>query len=174
MYQTYILQLKAISTLSSTMPSVKGTFHLTISTRGQRATGKIQRNNYHHGSCGPSLTGKTMSVFLIFTQWTHRNVKNHWVRSSLKAWSPYSRKDRKHVLATMSQRAYFSSLGVDCKNLLWGIAIIKNIHYHVNKLRLNHSCYRHWEPGPWIVVQDLQHCPKCICYPHSSFRKQLL
>ena len=55
---------------------VKATFHLTISMRGQRATGKIQRNNYHHGSCGPSLTGKTMSVFLIFTQGTHRNVKN--------------------------------------------------------------------------------------------------
>ena len=28
--------------------------------RGQRATGKIQRNNYHQESCGPSLTGKTM------------------------------------------------------------------------------------------------------------------
>ena len=56
--------------------SLKATFHLTISMRGQRATGKIQRNNYHHGSCGPSLTGKTMSVFLIFTQGTHRNVKN--------------------------------------------------------------------------------------------------
>ena len=54
---------------------LKATFHLTISMRGQRATGKIQRNNYHHGSCGPSLTGKTMSVFLIFTQGTHRNVK---------------------------------------------------------------------------------------------------
>ena len=49
---------------------------LTISMRGQRATGRIQRNNYHHGSCGPSLTGKTMSVFLIFTQGMHRNVKN--------------------------------------------------------------------------------------------------
>ena len=56
--------------------SLKATFHLTISMRGERATGKIQRNNYHHGSCGPSLTGKTMSVFLIFTQGTHRNVKN--------------------------------------------------------------------------------------------------
>ena len=55
---------------------IKATFHLTISVRGQRATGKIQRSNYHHGSCGPSLTGKTMSVFLIFTQGTHRNVKN--------------------------------------------------------------------------------------------------
>ena len=38
--------------------------------RGQRATDKIQRNNYHHGSCGPSLTGETTSVFLIFTQGT--------------------------------------------------------------------------------------------------------
>ena len=56
--------------------ALKATFHLTISMRGQRATGKIQRNNYHHGSCGASLMGKTMSVFLIFTQGTHRNVKN--------------------------------------------------------------------------------------------------
>ena len=62
---------------------IKATFHLMISVRGQHATGKIQRDNYHHGSCGPSLTSKTMSVFLIFTQGTHRNVKNRWVRSSL-------------------------------------------------------------------------------------------
>ena len=38
---------------------------LTISMCGQRATGKIQTNNYHHGSCGSSLMGKTMFVFLI-------------------------------------------------------------------------------------------------------------
>ena len=62
---------------------LKATFHLTISMRGQRVTGKIQRNNYDHGNCGPSLTGKTMSVFLIFTQGTYRNVKNRWVKSSL-------------------------------------------------------------------------------------------
>ena len=49
----------------------KVTFHLTISMRGQRTKGKIQRNNYHHGNCGPSLTGKTMSVFLIFMHGTH-------------------------------------------------------------------------------------------------------
>ena len=55
---------------------VKATFHLTISMRWQRATGKIQRNNCHHGSCRPYLTGKTSSVSLIFTQGTHRNVKN--------------------------------------------------------------------------------------------------
>ena len=55
---------------------VKATFHLTISVRGQRATGKIERNNYNHGSCGTSLTSKTSSVSLIFTQGTHRNVKN--------------------------------------------------------------------------------------------------
>ena len=47
--------------------ALKATFHLTISIRGQRATGKIQRNNYRHGSCGPSLMGKTSSVSLIFT-----------------------------------------------------------------------------------------------------------
>ena len=52
------------------------TLHLTISMHGQRATGRIPRNNYHHGSCRPSLTGKTSSVSLIFTQGTHRNVKN--------------------------------------------------------------------------------------------------
>ena len=40
----------------------EATFHLTISMRGQRATGKIKRCNYHHGSCGPSVTGKTSSV----------------------------------------------------------------------------------------------------------------
>ena len=51
--------------------SLKATFHLTISIRGQRATGKIQKNNYHHGSYGPSLTGKTSSVSLIFAHGTH-------------------------------------------------------------------------------------------------------
>ena len=40
----------------------KATFHLTISRRGQCAVGKIERNNYHHVSCGSSLTGKTSSV----------------------------------------------------------------------------------------------------------------
>ena len=61
---------------SLTMVELKAIFHLTISMHVECATGKIQRNNYHHGSCGPSLTGKTMSVFLIFKQGTHRNVKN--------------------------------------------------------------------------------------------------
>ena len=55
---------------------LKATFHLTISIRWQHARGKIQRNNYHHGSCGHSLTGKTPSMSLIFTYGTHRNVKN--------------------------------------------------------------------------------------------------
>ena len=54
----------------------KATSHLTISMREQRATGKIQKNNYHHGSCGPALTGKTSSVSLIFTNGMHQNVKN--------------------------------------------------------------------------------------------------
>ena len=56
--------------------SLKATFYLTISMRRQHATGKIQKNNYHHGSCGASLTSKTLSMSLIFTQGTHRNVKN--------------------------------------------------------------------------------------------------
>ena len=55
---------------------LRATFHLMISMRGQRATGKIQRINYHHGSCGSSSTGKTSSVSLIFMHRTHRNAKN--------------------------------------------------------------------------------------------------
>ena len=48
---------------------------------GQRAMGKIRKNNYHQGSCGHSLTGKTMLVFLIFIQGMYRNVKNPQVSS---------------------------------------------------------------------------------------------
>ena len=70
--------------------SFRATFHLTISMLGQHATGKIQRNNCHHGSCGSSLTGKTSSVSLIFTHGTHRNVKNGLVRSSLNTGMTYS------------------------------------------------------------------------------------
>ena len=55
---------------------VRATSHLTISMRGQRAKGKIQRNNYHHGNCEQSLTGRTSSVSLISVHRTHRNVKN--------------------------------------------------------------------------------------------------
>ena len=62
-----------IGLLRSCLISHKATFHLTIPIRGQRATGRIQRNSCHPGSSGPSLTGKTSSVSLIFT---HRNVKN--------------------------------------------------------------------------------------------------
>ena len=36
---------------------LEATFHVTISMRAQRATGKIQSNNYHHGSCGFSFNG---------------------------------------------------------------------------------------------------------------------
>ena len=35
--------------------------------RDLRANSRMQRNNYHHGNGGPSLTGKTSSVSLIFT-----------------------------------------------------------------------------------------------------------
>ena len=56
--------------------AVRATSHLTISMRGQRTTYKNQRNNYHHGNRGLSLTGKTWLVSLIFTHRTHRNVKN--------------------------------------------------------------------------------------------------
>ena len=55
---------------------IRATFHLTISMGEQRETGKIQRNNYHHGSCGSSSTGNTSAVSLIFTHGTHQNVKN--------------------------------------------------------------------------------------------------
>ena len=52
--------------------------------RTLRTTGKIQWNNYHHENCGPSLTGKVLSVSLIFTHQAHRNVKNRKVRSALR------------------------------------------------------------------------------------------
>ena len=68
--------LQYVKSVQLTLSHLKATFHSTISMCGQRATGKIQRNNYHHVSCWASLTGKTMSVFLIFTQGTHRNVEN--------------------------------------------------------------------------------------------------
>ena len=42
---------------------IKATFHLRTSIREQCAMGKIQRNNYHHGNCQPSLAGKMMSLF---------------------------------------------------------------------------------------------------------------
>ena len=64
------------ATLSYQLQCLKATFHLTIFMREHRATSKIQRRNYHHGSCGPPLTGETMSVFLIFMQGTRWNVKN--------------------------------------------------------------------------------------------------
>ena len=63
-------------TENRTTLDLQATFHLTIFMRWQRAMGKILRNNYHHGSCGPSSTGKTSSVSLIFTQGMHRNVEN--------------------------------------------------------------------------------------------------
>ena len=45
----------------------RATSHLTISMLGQRETDKIQRNNYYHVNCGPSLTSKTPSVSSIVT-----------------------------------------------------------------------------------------------------------
>ena len=65
------------------MLRLRATFHLTIFMRGQREMGKIQRNNYRHGNCRPSLTGKTSSVSFILTYRTHWSAKNRWVRSSL-------------------------------------------------------------------------------------------
>ena len=72
----------ALSTGSKTVCSsfLKATFHLTISMHGQLPMGKIRRNNYHHVTCGPSFMGKMMSVFLIFTQGTRRNVKNRCLK----------------------------------------------------------------------------------------------
>ena len=44
----------------SEMESPKATSLSTISMRWQRATGKIQKNNYLHGNCGLSLMGKNV------------------------------------------------------------------------------------------------------------------
>ena len=50
----------------SVRSSLKVTSHLTTSMCGQRATGKIQRNDYHHGHCWSALTGKKSSVGFDF------------------------------------------------------------------------------------------------------------
>ena len=71
------------------------------------------------------------------------HLKNVTILMNGKAWSPYSRKDHKHVIATMSQGVYHSFPGVDCKNLLCKIAIIRNMRYHVKQLSLNRSYYPH-------------------------------
>ena len=92
--------------------SVRAIFHLTISMLGQRATGKIQRNNYHHGSCGLSLTGKTSSVSLIFTHRTHRNVKNRCVKSSFN-----------RIMPVPGQRCRFQTIPASCERGLNGAGI---------------------------------------------------
>ena len=68
---------KTIGTLikQTDAAAVTASSHLTISMLGQRARGKIQRNNYYHESCGPSLTSKMSSVYLIFTHGTHQNYQ---------------------------------------------------------------------------------------------------
>ena len=48
----------------------------------------------------------------------------------------------------MSQRAYYSSPGVDCENLLLEIAIIKNMRYHVKNCLLI---------APIILTESLVH-----------------
>ena len=65
----------------------------------------------------------------------HRRKHVLWSFRLYGTWSPYSRKDRKHVLATMSQGAYYSCPGGDYKNLLCErlLFIIKNMRYHVKK-----------------------------------------
>ena len=71
-----VINTEIFSKLGDQLQQLRLLFYLTISMRGQRATGKIQRNDYHHGSCGPFLKRKTMSVFLIFMHGTRLNVKN--------------------------------------------------------------------------------------------------
>ena len=61
---------KPTISIADSFSLLKATSHLTISMREQRAMGRIQRNNYHHGSCGACLRGKTSSVPLIFTYGT--------------------------------------------------------------------------------------------------------
>ena len=68
----------------------------------------------------------------LLEYWDWENSKRH-----IKISFPRENYAIKHDLVEFkawSPRAYYSSLGVNCKNLLWEIAIIKNIHYHVKKL----------------------------------------
>ena len=47
--------------------SIKANSHLMISMRGQCATAKMQRDNYHQGSCGPSLTGPKGNIIILLS-----------------------------------------------------------------------------------------------------------
>ena len=49
--------------MSRIVAALKPTFHLTISMREKRAKGRIQRNDYHDESCGPSLTSKVLFIW---------------------------------------------------------------------------------------------------------------
>ena len=66
-----------------------------IFMRGQRVTGKILRNNYHHGSCGPSLTGETSSAnfntVLVFeySKCLSIFIKKHSFRGCIANWSQF-------------------------------------------------------------------------------------
>ena len=50
--------------LPSPFGRMKATSHFTIFMHGMREKGKIQRNNYRHGSCGSSL-GAMQNVWVI-------------------------------------------------------------------------------------------------------------
>ena len=69
----------------------------------------------------------------------------------------------------------YSSPGVDCKSLLWEIAIIKNMCYHEKKLPLNGSYLL-----SLLCVSSMDSCLRSAglsqvhFYSHSSIRKQLL
>ena len=102
---------------------VKATFRLTISMHGERATGKIQRNKYHHESCGPSLMGEASSVSLIFTHGTHQNIKNRRVRSSIKGY--FSLKPSYHMIVGDRSRSLGSL--VNCSAI---VTIIWKPNFH--------------------------------------------
>ena len=96
--------------------------------------GSVQRTKFnHHGSCGPSLTGKTMSVFLIFTQGTHRNVKNRWVRSSL------------HMLQLGVERR--GSVSILSAEMFW---LWLQLRFYINVMKL------HWQSHASLLASRLK------------------
>ena len=83
---------------------LKSTSHLAISMHGQRATGKIQRNNYHHGSCRPACYN-----------WASSNLvpKGYFSLSDFYAWAACNRQNSKEQLPSRELQACMLQLGVE-------------------------------------------------------------
>ena len=75
---SYCANLKAIRYKSTSLNRIVAdkSHRVIVACVGSVERAKFKGIIRHHGSCGPSLTGKPSSVSSIFTHGTCRNVKN--------------------------------------------------------------------------------------------------